>query len=82
MLIMTSKEYIYSLHVTANKFGIRYLSKTSVYQRGYMIFPCTTSEGRLQLLYNMSGKEVISLDDLLQMDIPDEYQGDIFPQIC
>ena len=44
MLNMTSREVTYSLQVTANRFGIRCIKETSVYQRGPRLYPSSMSD--------------------------------------
>ena len=60
MFNMTSKEYTYTIQVTANKFVIWCLRETFAYQRGgFMILPSPKSEEALQLLYNSEQPQVV-----------------------
>eukprot|EP00092_Neocalanus_flemingeri_P003596 GFUD01003859.1.p1 GENE.GFUD01003859.1~~GFUD01003859.1.p1 ORF type:complete len:610 (-),score=127.75 GFUD01003859.1:65-1834(-) len=70
LLNMTREETTYRLQVAATGLGIRCLKETSVYQRGKFLYPSSSSDEGVQLLYNMSG---MYLDDPSQMEIPDEY---------
>ena len=70
MLYVTSTEATFNLMVTAKNYGIRCLKVMSVYHSFSMIFPSSMSMEDLQLMYNTSGQEIISLEAAIQMDIP------------